>query len=81
MYISVHHTYEISYICFHVQPLVSGGGLPSVATLVVTEPYSAWRATQMLFSHLPLLKILFNLLTHASKKVDTQPYIVYVLYT
>ena len=44
--------------------------LPSAATLVVTEQYSAWQCTQMLFSHLPLLKILFNLLTHSCKKVS-----------
>ena len=61
--------------CFVVQqPGVDGkeeaAGLPSAATLDVTKQYSAWQCTQMVFSHLPLLKIIFNLLTHSCKKAS-----------
>ena len=51
------------------QPVSADTALPSVTSLVVTEHYSSWQCTQMLFSHLPLIKILFNILTHSCKKV------------
>ena len=67
--VRVHVCWPIPSLLSSVKPLSADTALPSVAALVVTEHYSSWQCAQMLFSHLPLLKILFNILTHSCKKV------------
>ena len=60
---------SFSLSLYTVQLPVEGMAIPSMGSLVVSDQHSSWQCAYTLFSHLPLLKILFHFLTSACKKV------------